>query len=332
MGDHGVGLPLMRDIYATALAAAQPRAIKLSTTKDIAAPLPPTNWLVPALGFTPGPPILVAGYGFSGKTMAVQSLALSVAAGRMAWGVYSTRSGRVVHLDYEQGSTVTFERYQRLARGAQIDLSALGDRLAVGVLPSIYLDDQDGESAYEAASEGAAMVIIDSFRASSPTVDENSSDCRKVLDRLSRVSERTGAAFLVIHHANKPMGGGSSAMSRYRIRGSGGIFDACDNVMLFDAEEGEPTNVRNVKARRKGITARQFWLQVCDVQVGSDPRGGLVIRHLDGEQMDQTPARPRWAGNVDSKDPTGGASGLKSSAQGRNRTADTGIFNPHGDG
>src|SRR5512138_12346 len=77
-------------------------AWNLLSIAQLAEPLPPIPWLCEGLKLAPGPVTLVAGYGYSRKTMAMQSLALSVAAGKSVWGVYSARRGPVVHLDYEQ--------------------------------------------------------------------------------------------------------------------------------------------------------------------------------------------------------------------------------------
>ena len=75
-----------------------------------------------------GGPHLVAGYGGTGKTMMVQSLAISLAAHMPAWGRYTVpRSYRVLHLDLDgQGIKTTKRRYQRLAHAMGVDLAALG--------------------------------------------------------------------------------------------------------------------------------------------------------------------------------------------------------------
>jgi len=82
---------------------------------DLTQELPPIPWLCEPIGLAPGAVALFAGYGYSRKTMALQSLGLSIAAGRPAWGLHSVRKGVVLHLDYEQGRRITQERYQRLA-------------------------------------------------------------------------------------------------------------------------------------------------------------------------------------------------------------------------
>src|SRR5690349_18967599 len=73
----------------------------------IFAPLEPVNYLIEPLDLCPGAPALVAGYGFSGKTVALQSAAVSIASGQLVWGTFKARRGRALHIDYEQGSRLT---------------------------------------------------------------------------------------------------------------------------------------------------------------------------------------------------------------------------------
>ncbi|MBK8943133.1 MAG: AAA family ATPase [Polyangiaceae bacterium] len=187
--------------------------LALADVDALFAPLPPVPWLVQSLDMCPGAPTLFAGYGFSGKTIAAQSLALSVAAGGPVWGSVSlARRGRVIHVDYEQGLRLTAERYQRLARARDITADELRGRLAVAALPAMHLSAAGAIDAYSRACEGAALLIVDSLRACAPDLDENSSEVRRLLDALLAVSERTGVVPLVIHHARKPRdddGGGS---------------------------------------------------------------------------------------------------------------------------
>jgi len=243
---------------------------------EIFAPLKPVEYLLAPLDLCPGAPALVAGYGFSGKTLALQAMALSIASGQKVWGGFAAEQGRVVHVDYEQGSRLTYERYQRLAYDMGVGPSDIGDRLHVATMPSLYLDQPDGVAALQRAAQGARMVIIDSLRACAPSVDENSSEVRRVLDALGRVSQATGATVVVIHHARKPQkdaGGGAKAS----IRGSGAIFDACSSVMVFDGKKGGNVQVSHEKARNSGILTDDFELVIEDVPDGANPRRGLRV-------------------------------------------------------
>jgi hypothetical protein len=184
----------------------------------------------------------------------------------------------VLHLDYEQGARLTSERYQRLARALGIAREELRGRLEVAVHPGLYTDDRDAEDRLLRELDGVDLVLIDAYAPSAPTVDENSSESRKPLDMLARVSEKTGAVAVVIHHARKPskeqVGG-----ARTSIRGSSALFDASGSVFVFSGEEKNgPIVVSHEKCRARGVLAPDFSLLVEDVEVDGDPRAGLRVR------------------------------------------------------
>lgn len=248
---------------------------------DVAAifgPLEPIRYLVSALDLCPGAPALFAGYGYSGKTLAAQSMALAIAAGEPVWQSFASRRGRVIHADFEQGGRLSRERYQRLALGMDLGPSDLGDRLALVSLPRIYFDGKPErvEAHMVERFAGFDLAIVDSLKASSPAVDENDSSVRRVLDAMTRASETTGCSILVIHHARKPSMN-TAGGAKMAIRGSGAIFDACGSVLVFEAEKGEPTRVSHEKARVSGRLVDDFELALLDVEVGNDPRAGVLV-------------------------------------------------------
>jgi len=243
---------------------------------DIFAQLEPINHLIEPLDLCPGAPALVAGYGYSGKTVAIQSAAVSIAAGFPVWGMFPARRGRVLHVDYEQGPRLTRERYQRLAAGMRLSPDDLAGNLELVSMPSVYLDAHQAEDFFTERCEGVDLVIVDSLRVAAPSLDENDSDIRSVFDRLNRVSHRTGCCSIIIHHARKPSmtaAGGAKAT----IRGSGAIFDASGSVLIFDAVKGKPIRVSHEKARSSGITVPDFSLTIADVVTEHGPKGGLAV-------------------------------------------------------
>jgi len=246
----------------------------------IFAPLPPVRWLCQALDLAPGAPALFAGYGYSGKTVAAQEFALAVATGTPAWGRFPVRQGRVLHIDYEQGSYLTRLRYQRLARARGVDPASLAGRLEVEPLPAWYLDGGDAYEQLVRRCEGVDLVIVDSFRAACPRTDENSSDARVPLDVLGRISEATGAAPLALHHARKPTKDAQGG-ARMSVRGSGALYDACGTVLVFAGEKGKAVTVSHEKARITGRPCADFGLWIEDVEVDRDPVGGLRVAAVD---------------------------------------------------
>lgn len=254
---------------------------------DIFAELPPIPWVVEGLELAPGPPTMIAGYGYSKKTLSAQALGIAVAGGLPVWDRWSSRQGKVVHVDYEQGARLTRERYQRLARGMQLDASQLRGQLEVVSLPGTYLDSANAEAVFSRQLDGATLAIVDSYRAAAPTIDENSSEARVPLDMLGRVSQRTGCAVLVIHHARKPqpMAGGGK---KHSIRGTGALFDACQCIIVLGAEDGnDPSLATHEKARITGKLVDDFALRAVDL----DGRWGLQILAEDAEQLEDDRAK-----------------------------------------
>jgi hypothetical protein len=245
----------------------------------IARPLPPLDYLVESLGFTAGsgPPHMIAGYGFSGKTVAAQSLLLSLAAGRAVWGAYTVKPRRVAHVDLEQGERLSRRRYQRLAYAMGLDLAELGDDLVLSAMPNIALVPLHAPC-WEALMRGRDLIAVDSLRVAQPGCDENSSDFRQGLDMLGQLSERTGCRAVVLHHARKASDD-KPGQGLQTIRGSSAILDACDAVYVFSASKGEPVSVDPVKTREHGEPPDAFALRVEDVpsEDGQDERAGLRV-------------------------------------------------------
>lgn len=254
--------------------------------------LPPIRWIVKGLQICAGRPSMIAGYGSSGKTLAAQSLALAVATGRRAWEqLHTGKPLRVRHVDHEQGRGATLRRYRRLALGHGIEPAELADaeaegRFGVSILPSIYLSDPATESVYRRAFEGIDLVIVDALKGATPGVDENESRIREHLDKLTRISEDTGAAFAFLHHAGKPKEGHSDA--RTVPRGSSAIFDACGSVFVLAGEKGEPKLMRHEKsaAEAEGGNVEDFYLKIEDIAAADgNPTAGVRVVYQTKEQV-----------------------------------------------
>ena len=256
-------------------------SVEWRSAAEIFAPLPPATWVSQELQIGPGRPDLLAGYGSSGKTIAAQSLALSVAAGLPIWGRFNATRGRVVHVDLEQGWQATARRYQRLAMGLDLLGPEVEQNLLLACLPTLYLTDDKALNEYERVADSSVLVVIDSLRAACPGLDENDSRIRIRIDSLTRISERTGAAFLLLHHAGKPKEG--HADQRTVARGSSAIFDACGAVFVMSGSKGQLKTVSQQKtpADAEGASLADFALQIEDVRDGIHQRAGVRVRVAD---------------------------------------------------
>lgn len=260
---------------------------------EIFAPLPPVAWVCKGLALGPGRPHTLVGFGYSGKTVAAQALALAVASGGHAWGRFQCRQGVVVHLDYEVGKRGTLRRYQRLAFALSIAPHHLEERLRILPLPRMRLSDPGAEQWLTRTCAGASLCIIDSLRACiGGDIDENDSAVRSYLDILLRVSDATGCTFVVLHHAGK---GRQDGDQREAGRGSSAIYDASGTVLKLDPQKTaeRQTTVSKVVATKMAAEAsggamEPFWLRIGDVvsDDGADERAGLSCSFLeafDGE-------------------------------------------------
>lgn len=259
--------------------------------EDLAKPLPPKPWLCKSLGIAPGPPTILGGAGFGGKTMAAQALAMAVATGTKLWGEFAVRRGEVIHLDWEQDE-LTVRRYQRMARSMRIDLASLRQMLGASLTPNASLDDEGTERALAWICRGKALCIIDSFRGAFRRAQENDSSVYDHLAMLKRVSIATGCVILLIAHARKM---GDDKDIRSSLRGSAAMFDASATVYMLDGQRGKPTRVTNTKERNTGELKDDFGLRIVDEagpridpEDGADDidlKWGLRVEYVSGPDL-----------------------------------------------
>ncbi|HZU84418.1 MAG TPA: AAA family ATPase [Polyangiaceae bacterium] len=189
---------------------------------QLEAKLPPLVYQVDGI-FCKGDVIMLVAHGNSLKTWIAFSLALAVATGKPWLGKFPAVRGRVAVLDYESGDYEVVRRLQLLgAKDAEV-----GDRL----LRASYSDAQltDPETWIELAKLGLDLLVIDSFKAASPDVDENDARSARLLELAGQFADATGCTVLVIHHSRK----GSGGDAREKVRGSTALFAACDRIFEF---------------------------------------------------------------------------------------------------
>lgn len=214
------------------------RRFVVRSAADIAKPVPPVEYLLRHFGIAKGRPTLLAGYGGGGKTILAQCLLLHMAAGRPSCFGLPIASGGVLHLDYEMTDDPLDRRYQRLAFAYGIDLAA--SNLELISMPDIYLSDKDAEVALIEVCAGKMLTVIDNLAAATATAltKENEAAHRRYLDLLTRVSKKTGCAFLVLVHERKASKD-EPASTLQRVRGNSALTDAAGAVVSISAAEGD---------------------------------------------------------------------------------------------
>lgn len=200
----------------------------------------PVPWVIEGL-VSVGEPTLIVGGAGSGKTSAMAALALAVATGRDVWGRFKVaRPGPVVHIDYEQGKTLR-RTYRAFAAGMGLDVGQLvkGGLLRVAPLPREQLLDANVTDKHLSAvgkelvslTRGATLCVVNSLTASTNKVNENDAKIAAVFNLMSRISEITGCAFVVLHHSGRA--------DNLRARGSSAIDGAVQTVFQISHRKGD---------------------------------------------------------------------------------------------
>jgi len=231
-------------------------------------------------------------HGDSLKTMTAISMALAVARGDAWLGKFTTKPGKAILVDYENGRHEIHRRVNRLLGGGP---AAFG---------YCFPDVPTTAEAFwaELEAEAPAFVVIDGLASSTPGVDENDKAASLPLTRAKAFAEKTGATVLFIHHANK----GDRADKREQVRGSSSLFAALDFCYRFDAiDETESTKRMKVSSikTRAGKKPMPFEVSMSDkglifveeesVKMArqADSSEGLqaaIKLHLDGRPMGVT--------------------------------------------
>lgn len=268
---------------------------------------PPVEWLVEGLALAPGAPVLLTGYGGSGKTTLAQHLAVcvsSAAAGARTrlWtpddpqglpgpqrvleaprvlGVLDVaRPGPVTHIDYEQGIELTARRYRDLGLAPDAQLRF---RAPPVPMPGLGAGDAAARAWLAAAAQGQRLVLVDSFIAGlgAALEDENAAAVREPLDWLGRVSIDTGVVVLVIHHSRKTQRGGDH---RQTARGSSAITDAVSVHLNYErTADGSGAVLRFAKLRRSPPPGLLAGLLGDGVLVTPDLRLGRAVPSAGGD-------------------------------------------------
>lgn len=253
---------------------------------DINAELPPKIFLVRHLGFEAGggAPHAIIAYGYSGKSMLAQSLALSMAVGGLVWGAFQASMSRVVYVDMEQGENLSRERFQRLARGMNAPDELLRRNLQLVTRKQsllLQLDPRKYLAEWEELMTGADVLILDSLAAVTHGIDENSNAIRPPLDMLATLSEKTRCRAIFIHHAGKS----EQDDKRKTGRGHSSIFDASHSQLVLKKDEDATAGTLSIGKSRSDGRDGEVKYDIADT-----PDGDLLVT-VEGDFGDDGSSR-----------------------------------------
>jgi hypothetical protein len=224
---------------------------------------PPVPWLAPPLLPRAALTALYAPGG-DGKSLLSMALAAAIAHGGELAGI-ECEHGVTIYLDAENGEREIHRRVHTLG------LPSSGVRMA----DASGLDLRRDISAVEAVVNDTHpdLLALDSFRSMTPGMDENDTGhTARALDPLRRLAHESGAAILLIHHANK---------AGRDFRGASSIRDSVDVLWQLGRQEDDPDQQRRFLSCRKMRVAaepQRLWLRL------EVDRGRVLIDHAEPPQ------------------------------------------------
>jgi len=184
-----------------------------------------------------------------GKTYLALDLALSVATGRR-WLGKQVKQGAVLYIDCELHPDTLAKRIHAVALARGIyggEFSATLDVLSLrGRLKDLF----ELRSFFAGITKGKyAVIILDAlYRLTPAGIDENSNaDMTRVYNAIDNYGEKTGAAFVVIHHASKGNQSGKSITDTGA--GAGAISRAADSHLILRPHDEDDAVVLESVAR-----------------------------------------------------------------------------------
>ncbi len=204
------------------------------------------NYMIDEFCLEPGQVTRIIGSGFSGKTNAMIDLLLAAATdGKWLnkFQVKMPKNKKAMFVAFEGSEKRLMKRVNRIGTARGIKFDDIFDRLVLNHKPGFRLSDPNQYENYvNVLSMGwkeFGLIIIDNQRTLAPSIKENDSDSRWILDVLSDVSERTGAVIIVLHHTGK---------DEARERGSSGYWDATGCQWLLKGRGRAPKVMEQVKS------------------------------------------------------------------------------------
>jgi len=159
----------------------------------------------------------------------------------------------VVWLDFDNGQRRTHDRFAALGHALKLPEDA---PLYYYSMPEPKLDARNKAQMEILASiiesHSAKLVVIDNLGAISGGADENLAEMISVFGNLRWLSEKTGAAVVVIHHPRKA--NGYTSRKGEAIRGHSSIEAALDLALLVEREpDSKLITIQSTKTRGSDV-------------------------------------------------------------------------------
>ncbi len=161
----------------------------------------------------------------SGKSFAIQDLAVALASGQKWLDFFVPRRVKTALVSREDHSGLTQWRKRKILTARKLAAQDLDGYLyinAKGLKPKVMLDYPDDVSALIADLKRyeTEFLILDVMRVLHGSDENDNTEMQKIIDILNHIHGETGASVCLIHHDNKRDEGGSITE---RVRGASSI-------------------------------------------------------------------------------------------------------------
>ncbi len=245
--------------------------------------LPSPGWVIK--GLIPWAELgIVYGPSGSGKSFVMIDLCMAIARG-VPWRGLKVRQGKVRYIVAE-GRGGFRKRLRAYGMHHGIDL----DQVPMSVMetaPNFLMnDDVKAVAAAVKASEGADVIVVDTFAKVTPGANENAGeDMGKAIDNCRRLHEVTGALVILVHHTGKDVERGA--------RGWSGIRAAADFEAEVCRDEASGKRWLQITKQKDGDDDGRWGFKLVDVVVGldedDDPVTSCVLGDDEVPEMGKAP-------------------------------------------
>lgn len=183
-----------------------------------------SEWLVKGL-IAAEVPNVIAGAPKATKSFLMWHLALAIASGTPAFGVYPVKRARVLVLEREDPQRECRRRIWRVARGMGLDPRTLGDWFRVNRDRAFYFDDAAhlADLRADLARWPAEVVFVDSLRTAHRGNENDSTDMAAVTGPWGDLCAQFKCAVVPLAHQRKTKEGDERLDPGQLIRGSSAL-------------------------------------------------------------------------------------------------------------
>jgi len=235
--------------------------------------------------------VMLQGQPKSGKSVFTLFLAMQLSLKEWRAGLFEPpkKACKVLILEYEDAAILVAKRLSRYLVGTGHGPKDFPANLLFSDFPEFYIDNpRHTEAMISYILENQVdLLIIDTLSHVHRADDENkSSDMKPAMAALKKITKKTGATVLVLHHVAK---GSSERNISEKGRGSSIIPGAADVIIDWGDRKG--TNITPVSIASKFGDSQEFKVQYIPMTDGS------VEWQIDTESAQQSPRR-NWRAEV----------------------------------